>query len=54
MRAGSPLCCALRYVAGCATPLPNDQFSFLTSTRSLKTSSGQMPTDAESPSAMAL
>ena len=37
-----------------AMPLPNDQFSFLTSTRLMKTSSGRRPTVADNPSAMDL
>ena len=40
--------------AYCAIPLPNDQFSFLTSTRLTKTSSGRRPSLPASPSAIAL
>ncbi len=40
--------------AYCATPLPNDQFSFLTSTSTIKTSSRRRLSVAASPSAIAL
>src|ERR1700744_1181373 len=45
---------APHYVAYCATPLPNDQFSFFTSIRWMRTSSSLRPTAALRPSAIAL
>ena len=45
---------ASRSQAYCAIPLPNDQFSFLTSTRLMKTSSRRRPSLEASPSAIAL
>ncbi len=44
----------VRYSAYCASPLPNDQFSFFTSTRLMKASSRRSPTASWSPSASAL
>jgi hypothetical protein len=44
----------VRYSAYCASPLPNDQFSFFTSTRLMKASSRRSPTASWSPSAGAL
>jgi hypothetical protein len=40
--------------AYCAMPLPNDQFSFLTSTRLMNTSSTRIPGDFANPSAIDL
>jgi len=40
--------------AYCAMPLPNDQFSFFTSTSVIRTSCGRTFSSAESPSAIAL
>ena len=45
---------AISYCAYCATPLPNDQFSFAISTRLTKTSSGRTPGRSARFRAMAL